>query len=84
MNIDDILKQVNDIFIEVLDNDSIKLTSRATMNDVQEWDSLNHAIIISKIEKWFQIKFKLSELMNYKDIGDVCEGIQKFLDLKNE
>ena len=35
-----ILPEVNQIFVEVLDNDSIILTRDTTANDVEEWDSL--------------------------------------------
>lgn len=38
----EILKQVNEIFIDVLDNKDIVLVRETTANDVEDWDSLTH------------------------------------------
>ena len=57
MQLSDILKQVNEIFIDILDNATIVLKAETTANDIEEWDSLSHIQIILAIEKRFSIRF---------------------------
>ena len=75
MNVDEVIKQVNDIFIDVLDDDDIVLSRETTANDIEEWDSLNHIQLVVAIEKHFKIKFTSSEIQNFKDVGEMCEVI---------
>jgi acyl carrier protein len=79
MEYNDILKQVNDIFIDVLDNDKIKLTPETTAKDVEDWDSLNHIQLIVAIEKRFKIRFNSSEINSWKNVGEMCTAIDKRL-----
>lgn len=79
MEIDNILDQVQEIFIDVLDDDEIVINSETTANDVEEWDSLNHIQLVVAIEKHFQIKFSASEIQSYSNVGQMCEGIKEKL-----
>lgn len=79
MEIQDILKQVNEIFIRVLENNSIVLKEETTAKDVEEWDSLTHIQLILAIEKYFKFKFTSLEIMSWKDVGEMCRSIRKKL-----
>jgi acyl carrier protein len=79
MEYNDILKQVNDIFIDVLDNDNVKLTPATTAKDVEDWDSLNHIQLIVAIEKKFKIRFNTAEINSWKNVGEMCEAVEKRL-----
>ncbi|MEO9146711.1 MAG: acyl carrier protein [Ginsengibacter sp.] len=72
-----ILEQVNTIFIDVFEDKSIVLNEHTTTDDVEAWDSLNHIQIITAVEKHFKIRFDLNDLLNFKNVGDLCEGVQK-------
>ena len=74
-----ILKEVNGIFIDVLDNENIKLDPATTAKDVDEWDSLNHIQLIVAIEKHFKIRFNSSEITGWKNVGEMCNAIEKRL-----
>lgn len=79
MEYNEILKQVNDIFKDVLDNDDIKLTATTTAKDIEEWDSLNHIQLIVAIEKKFKIRFNSAEINSWKNVGEMCEALEKRL-----
>jgi acyl carrier protein len=72
MDFPEVIRQVNDLFCDVLDDDSIKLTSETTAKDVDDWDSLTHIQLIVAVEKHFKIKFKLAEVQGLKNVGDMC------------
>jgi acyl carrier protein len=33
--------------------------------------------MVTTVEKYFKIRFDLNELLNFKDVGDLCRGIQE-------
>jgi len=72
MGENELLNQVNKIFIDVLDNEDIILTKNTTAKDVTEWDSLTHIQLIVAIEKHFKIRFISSEIRNWKNVGEMC------------
>ena len=70
-----ILKQLNEIFIEVIDEDTIILTEVSTAKEVEGWDSLSHMLLITEVENNFSIKFKLKDLTKMKNVGDMLNII---------
>ncbi len=71
----DILEQVNAIFRDVLENDQLMIKEETTGDDVEEWDSLTHLQLVVAIEKHFNIRFTSSEIINFGNVGEMCDGI---------
>jgi len=76
MELDEILKQINNIFIELFDDNRILLSEQSDTSTIEAWDSLNHIQVITAVEKYFKIRFELNELLNFQNIGDLCRGVQ--------
>ena len=72
----EILKQVNEVFIDVLDNEDIVLSDTTTADDVEEWDSLTHVQLIVEVEKHFKIKFTSQEILTWKNVGEMITSIE--------
>lgn len=72
---ENILQQLNEIFIDVLDNDKIVLKRETTAEDVEEWDSLSHIHLVVAVEKHFKISFTSSEMQAWKNVGDLADNI---------
>lgn len=75
MELQSIINEVNKIFIDVFEDRSIVLTENTTNNDIAAWDSLNHIQVITAVEKYFGISFKINELLNFNNVGDMCRCI---------
>ena len=74
--VDEILNQVNDIFKDVLDNDQIVVKENTKADDIEEWDSLSHIQLIVAVEKHFKVRFTTAEINGFKNVGEMCQGIQ--------
>ncbi|MBQ9313256.1 MAG: acyl carrier protein [Bacteroidales bacterium] len=72
----EILKQVNEVFMDVLDNEDIVLSDTTTADDVEEWDSLTHVQLIVEVEKHFKIKFTSQEILTWKNVGEMITSIE--------
>ena len=75
MDKSEILKKVNAIFIDVLDDENIILTYKTTANDVDDWDSLNHIQLVVAIEKEFKIRFTSREIQSWSNVGEMVNSI---------
>lgn len=75
MQREEILKQLNDVFVDILDNNAIVIHETTTANDVEEWDSLTHIQLVVSIEKHFKIRFTSKEIQSWKDIGELISCI---------
>ena len=79
MKRDDILNSVNEVFKDVLDDRNLIINEEDTSNDVDGWDSLTHIMLIVETEKKFNIKFLSTEMISWKNVGDMIDSIRKKL-----
>ena len=71
-----ILSNVNEIFIDVLENEDLNISENTTASDIAEWDSLSHIALVVSIEKFFKVRFTAKEIQDFKNVGEMCEGIR--------
>jgi acyl carrier protein len=76
---EDLIKQLNEIFVDVLDNKAIRLSPATTAADIAEWDSLTHIHLVVDIEKHFHIRFTASEIQSWKNVGEIARSIENKL-----
>lgn len=77
MNLENIIKKVNHIFNDVLQDENIEINYETNSDDIDDWDSLANIELIIAIEKEFNVKFVLSEFYKFSNVGQMCEWIQK-------
>ena len=70
-----ILIKLQSIFRVIFDDDSIKLNSNTTAEDIEEWDSLNQIRIILACEKEFSVKLNPREINEFVNIGEMVEHL---------
>lgn len=72
----DVVSKLEKILEEVLEHKNFVITDELTAKDVDGWDSLSHMLIITQIEKSFNIKFKLRDLNKLNNVGALISVIQ--------
>jgi acyl carrier protein len=71
----EIVSKLTSVFRTIFNDNTLILSDELTANDVDNWDSLSHMILITEIEKAFSIKFKLKDLNKMRNVGDMIEII---------
>lgn len=79
----DILDEVTQIFRNVLGQDQLTLSWNTTAKDVRGWDSLNHALLLSEVQKHFQIRFTVNEVLGMENVGQLCTTVKAKLPNSN-
>lgn len=69
--------QLEIIFREVFSAPDLLIHEAMTASEVNQWDSISHLIMISKVEEVFGIKFKLKDLIKLKNVGDLLLLIEE-------
>jgi acyl carrier protein len=75
MTRDEVFKQLDEIFQDVFDDDSISVNEKTTAADIEDWDSLEHINLIVAIEQQFSMKFTMGEVTTMKNVGAMVDII---------
>jgi acyl carrier protein len=52
-----------------------KIDEQMSADDIRAWDSLNHIILIQELEKTFNLKFNLFEIIEIRDVKGMVDYI---------
>ena len=70
------IKEFESLFKEILENEDIILTNDTTAQEIDEWDSINHIYLVVEIEKHYKIKFSSSEILQWKNVGEMIDSVK--------
>ena len=76
MNDEQIIKKLSDVFNETLGINKFELT--ITMDEVQEWDSLQHIQLLSSIEEAFGIEIQCEDALEMISVKSIMSKIKKY------
>ena len=77
MEYNELISKLTPIFREVFNEPTLELREDMTAADVENWDSLTHMLLITKIEEEFGVRFKLKELNKLKQVGDIVSLLEE-------
>ena len=66
---------VQNIFKNIFNNSDMIITYTTNSDELENWDSLNHINLMSAVEKEFNIKFAIGELMELKSVEKIINLI---------
>jgi acyl carrier protein len=72
-----IQQRLNQVFQEVFDRPDLQISEAMTAEDIDEWDSLTHIMLIVATEKAFAVSFTTKEVKSLKNIGDFIRLIAR-------
>ncbi len=78
----DIYTALNEIFRQVLEDDTIVLSPATTADDVEGWDSMNHIFIVVELQNRFGVKFHAAEMEELKNVAELVALVQRKVDKK--
>ncbi len=76
MDRDEILRDLNEVFRDVFDDESITVDEETTAEDVDGWDSLEHINLIAAVEQEFGVKFSMGQVVSMKNVGEMMDIIE--------
>ena len=80
MNYSDNEIRLKKILEETFETNDINLNY--SMDDIPEWDSFKHILLLTKIEKEFNIKLEMNDFTEMISIPIIKSKILKYLDEK--
>lgn len=72
-----IYADLQEIFRDNFDDDSIVLTPETNAEDIEDWDSLEQINLLTAAEKKFGLKFSLNDVRGLQNVGDLVALIQR-------
>jgi len=72
-----IMARLNRVFQEQFDDEELEILEAMTAEDIEEWDSLMHIVLVVAIEKEFGIRLKASEVGEVENVGAMIRLIKK-------
>ena len=60
----------------MFNDDDLDVTMDLTSDEIDEWSSLTQTILVTEIEKTFDVKFKLLEVAKMNSVKAIVSSIQ--------
>jgi acyl carrier protein len=71
-------ERVIKIIAKEIEVESNKIDEDTAIGDFPNWDSMGQLIIITSLEKEFDIKFDPEDIMDLEDVGDMISAIEGY------
>ena len=79
MTRDEIFNELNTIFRNNFDDESITLKDTTSSGDIEDWDSLEQINLVMAIQNKFKVKFNIEEVNAMKNVGEMVDFIMRKL-----
>ena len=70
--------ELQQVFRNVFEDDTLEIHDEMTAADVEKWDSLAHITLVVEVERHFKVKFKNAEIARLQDVGDLLRLVEKY------
>ncbi|MEK7083162.1 MAG: acyl carrier protein [Patescibacteria group bacterium] len=71
------MKTVEELIAHVLHIDASNITDATSPNDIENWDSFNGLVLVTELEKEFNVSFSLDEVVAVKNVRDIKTSLKK-------
>jgi acyl carrier protein len=74
-----ILKTINTILCDILNDPTLVVTENTSAQNIERWDSITHVNILMTVERTFKIRFSLGEIKQLRNVGEMVNLISQKL-----
>jgi acyl carrier protein len=75
----EILSRFTQLLRDLLADETIVLSMEARRADVPGWDSFMYVNFIVAVEEELRIKFRVSDVESFRDVGDIVSEARRLL-----
>ena len=75
MSREKIFDEMKKIFRDVFEDEALEINNETNAEDIEDWDSLEQINLLIAMEKKFEIKFNINEVVALENVGDMAELI---------
>ncbi|HEY3909055.1 MAG TPA: acyl carrier protein [Stellaceae bacterium] len=68
-----IAKRLNAVFQDTFDDPSIQIRDSMTAADIDDWDSLQHIVLVLAVEREFGVKLNPAEVGKLENVGKMID-----------
>lgn len=65
------IQEIQDVFRDVFQDDTLTIGPDTTANDIGAWDSLMHVTLMLEVESHFGVRFTTQEISTLKNVGEL-------------
>ncbi len=73
---DTVVRRLTTVFQQTFDDPSLELNDAMTAADVDDWDSLQHIVLVLAVEREFRIRLNPAEVGKLENVGRMIELLQ--------
>ena len=72
----EVMRRLTEVFQETFDDPGLELRDSMTAADVDEWDSLQHIVLVLAVEREFRIRLNPAEVGKLENVGRMIDLLQ--------
>jgi acyl carrier protein len=73
----DTASRLASVFTEVLSLPQHRIHPNLAPNDVDQWDSVGHVMLVAAVEQEFSIHFEVDEIMEFTDFQSILSAVDR-------
>ncbi|MEK7640486.1 MAG: acyl carrier protein [Patescibacteria group bacterium] len=70
-------KSVEEVLAKVFNMEASKINDITSPSNTEAWDSFNGLLLVTELEKTFDVKFTIEEIVGVKTVADIKAVIRK-------
>ncbi len=74
---DKLREELKKLILEVMNLDIDKIDNNKNLSGVDEWDSFNNLMLVSRVEDQFHVKFSVKDIQHVDTINKIIDVTKK-------
>lgn len=73
------MKSVEEVLAKVFNSEPSKINDQTGPANTEAWDSFNGLLLVTELEKTFNVSFTIDEIVGVKTVADIKKVLKKHL-----